>query len=222
MSNDVVRDIEMLIGGQLTPSEIVLLRGEMFARPARHSAKTRLPGSRQTVPLTEYAAGAHLAMLLTLRAAGAVRMRVIEKRGIESWTMKHRVLTEPVRRLSWPPESLEAKAQAALDSEITVNELLYRALAKTTTDGYTHTLDLIKDGLVERGLMTKEVKKILGFVVVSVEYGLTYQTAAAVRPDAAQRLSDLMTDCAQRQPDFHAILLKEIHYGISRRTTSSD
>ena len=206
------------------PSELVLLFGERFAgQGSMAKGKEELLTGAGTVATNDLGEAALLVALLSLEEAGLLRLEQRSVRWLLGLLTRKTVFA--VRTGSprpWPAGSIEPRLFAALGSgEMDVEDLVYHFFGDDAGWPKQYLLEMIKQGLVGRGLVQREeVKKMKVFT--STRDTLPESTRALLAgqsPDAARAL--VRAAEGRDGGEFIKALRKRIDAGFSRRTERS-
>jgi hypothetical protein len=212
--------------GPLAPSELVLLRGEQFARKVL-LGNVQLLHSDESVSITQLGEAILTAAFLACHEAGSVRLEVQQKKALFGLRSVDRLYASPGDpAVAWPASSLEQTIgelarHYAQDDNHDVRNLVYRWLAQDSVNPWQAAIERIKAGLAERGLLDRfDEKRLKIFTVTRYELPPATGSLAAAQPlEPVRRLLD---GCAKDRPAIWKLLTKEIKAAISARTEETD
>jgi hypothetical protein len=212
--------------GPLAPSELVLLRGDQFAKKTM-LGNVQLLHTDQSVSPAQLGEAILAAAFLACHEAGSIQLQVRQKKalfGLRQVDRLHAVPGDPA--VAWPAATLEATIgqlaqDSAKDDGLGIRDLVYRWLAQDSVNPWQVTIDRIKAGLAERGLLDRfDEKRLKIFTVTRYELPPATNELAARQPlELVRRLLD---SCAEERPAVWKLLSKEIKAAISARTEQSD
>lgn len=210
----------------LTPSEVVFLNGEQFAKKAM-LGNVDLLHSEEKVSLAQLAQAILATALLAGEAAGAIRLEVRERKamlGLRKVRDLFAVPTEPREKL--PEHSLEAVfADLALhlapQDKNDVYTLLYQWLREDAISPWNTTMELMKAGMADRGMLEATQEKKLKLFTVT-HYAFPERTSRLVKGQPAGPVKALLENCAHTRPEVWEKLEASIKKAIRARTESSD
>lgn len=187
----------------LAPSELLVLREEKLS--LKHTAEA-----------------AFAAAFLVNAQANAIRLDVRrEKKLFGLYSTEVLFIEKGPNRSEWPQYSIESKIVEIVNKEpAKVSDIVCMILNKKTKDADEHTLDIIKAGLRDRGLLEVEKVKYLK-VLTAHEYKLPSRTQELLERISISPLREVFSN-AQRQPHVWEILVKQIRSGINLCTEGPD
>jgi hypothetical protein len=212
--------------GPLAPSELVLLRGDQFAKKTM-LGNVRLLHTEESVSLVQLGEAILAAAFLACHEAGSIQLRVRPKKALFGLRRVDRLQAMPGDpAVAWPAATLEATIgrmvqDSARDDGLDIRDLVYRWLAQDSASPWQAAVDRIKAGLAERGLLNRfDEKRLKIFTVTRYELPPATDTLAAGQPlEPVRRLLEL---CAEERPAVWRLLAKEIGAAISARTEKPD
>jgi len=212
--------------GPLAPSELVLLHGEHFASKA-------LLGNVQLLHCEESVSAARLgeailaASFLACDEAGSIRLEARQKKAMLGLRKVDRLYAAPGDRdVAWPAASLEeALGQLAErydeDDSHEVRNLVYGWLAQDSGSPWQETIERIKAGLAERGLLDRIDEKRLKILTVT-RYELPPATGVLAAEQGWELVRQLLDRCQRERSAVWKLLVGELKSAIGARTESSD
>ena len=210
----------------LTPSEVVFLNGEQFAKKVM-LGNVDLLHSDEKVSLAQLAQAIVAAAILACEAAGAIRLEVRERKamfGLRKVRDLFAVPTEPREKL--PEHSLEATfadlaIHLAPKDNHDIYTMLYHWLREDAVTPWNTVMELLKAGMAERGMLdATEEKKLKIFTVT--HYAFPERTARLVRGQPAGPVKALLENCERTRPEVWEKLEASIKKAIRARTESTD
>lgn len=210
----------------LTPSEVVFLNGEQFAKKVMlgnvdllHSdEKVSLAQLAQTILATAFLAG---------EAVGAFRLEVRERKAMFGLRKVHELCAVPANpREKLPEHSLEATfAELALQSapqdKNDIFTILYHWLGEDAMSPWNTVMELLKKGMAERGMLDATQEKKLKIFTVT-HYALSERTARLVKGQSIGPVRALLDNCARIRPEVWEKLESSIKKAITARTESTE
>jgi hypothetical protein len=208
----------------LSPSEIVFLNAEQFARTARLGYKPL--GSEKTVVTNELARVVLTVALLALESVGEISLEYEEKKVL---MVKVRQLNvRPIKTMSGFPEpSVEGQLLSMVvqrgsgEKGIKVKDLVYRWIGGSDSTPHIRVLDRFMPNLEARGLLDQSKEKKLKIITV-VNYSLKEETRRYAQEADIGSIKSLLSICEQDRPDVWRQLTNEVKRAIEDRDSSSD
>jgi hypothetical protein len=206
----------------LTPSEVVFLKADAFAHPGGLFDKFKLLDTSIEVSKKELALNAYAAAFLGDELAGGTRLELRSKKVLMGLRSTQALYAEPCSgAVAWPQYSLEARLQLLarqLQAQKGRNEvinLVYAILGEDDEDPFTFAINVIRDGLGQRGLLEKvEEKRLKVFTVRSFRLP---ENTADMAADRAARAQELLAGCRDGKAELWSLLTSQIDHGIQRR-----
>lgn len=210
----------------LTPSEVVFLNGEMFAKKVL-LGNVDLLHSDEKVSLTQLGQAILATAVLACEEAGAFRLEVRERKGMLGLRKVRELFAVPADpRENLPEHSLEAilydlATRLALKENNDIYTMFYTWLREDASSPWNTAMELLKAGMAKRGMLdATEEKKLKIFTVT--RYAFPERTARLVKGQAVGPVKALLDNCARTQPEVWKLLESGIKKAISARTESSD
>jgi hypothetical protein len=210
----------------LTPSELVFLNGEMFAKKVM-VGNIELLHSSEKVSLNQLGQAILMTAFLACEQAGAFHLEVRERKAMLGLRKVRELFAVPANpRQKLPENSLEATffdlaAQMAGKDKNDVYTMVYTWLRQDVTSPWSTAMELIKAGMARRGLLdATEQKKLKIFTVT--QYTLAERTPRLVKGQSVDPVRALMDNCARTHPEVWKMLDASIKKAISARTESID
>lgn len=210
----------------LTPSEVVFLNGEQFAKKVM-MGNIDLLHSGEKVSLTQLGQAVVTTAFLAAEAAGAVRLEARERKAMLGLRKVKELFAVPSSgSVPLPENSLEAvfaglAARLAGKNDNDVRSIVYTWLRSDTTVPWSSAMDLFKAGMAERSVLeASEERKLKIFTVT--HYSLPERTARLMKGQPAQSVQALLNNCERTRPEVWKLLEQGIKKAISDRTESSD
>jgi hypothetical protein len=210
----------------LTPSEVVFLNGEMFAKKVM-LGNVDLLHSNEKVSLTQLGQTILDTAILACEEAGALRLDVRERKAMLGLRKVRELFAVPASpRENLPEHSLEATffdlaTRLAPQDKNDIYTMFYAWLREDAASPWNTALELLKAGMAERGMLDATEEKRLKIFTVT-HYTLPERTARLVKGQSVERVRALLENCARSRPEVWKILESSIKKAISARTESSD
>jgi hypothetical protein len=209
----------------MTPSELVLLNGELFAQKA-WIGNVRLLHAEAEVSATQLGRAMLAAAFLAADQAGSIHLEVRPKKAF-----LHKVdalFVDPGDpAIAWPEHSLENRLRTLAEAcrsnrqDADVVNLVYRLLREDSANPWQSTVELVKEGLAARGLLAKvQVRKLKVFV--STHYELSESTAALRLGQSIEPVRQLLEECERDRPGVWRLLVAGINKAIKQRTEQQE
>ena len=197
----------------LTPSEIILLHGDKFARTS--SAAVELWGwvGFNVNALTLAAA------FLANEQAGAVHLEVRQEKALFGLLRLDKLCAlRGDHRISWPAHSLESRMWPLAGNY--VSEIVADWLGGKYPSPWKEVGNRVRAELVSRGLLQKERKSGLKGLFAGESYVLPAETAALATQQSIEPIVELLETCRRTRPEVWRLLIEGINKGISKCTES--
>jgi len=210
----------------LTPSEMVFLNGEVFAKKVM-LGNVGLMHSDEKVSLTQLGQAILAAAVLACEQAGAFRLEVRERKAMLGLRKVRELFAIPADLGEKLPEnSLEAtlselaKRLAPKDNN-DIYTMFYTWLREDASSPWNTAMELLKAGMAQRGMLeTTEEKKLKIFTVTRYTY--PERTARLVKGQSVESVKALLDNCVRARPEVWKLIESGIKKAISARTESSD
>lgn len=209
----------------LTPSEVIMVRGDVFAPRAEGflTTKTRLINSDLPV-LTETLSRTILAAaLLANEGVGNLRFEEQERTGFFGRRYTALMALAAHMNYRWPPDTLEdALCRIVADSKpLKVRELVYKVLESSASEPGKIAPNVIQRGLAKRGLVAKAPMTLRDFVLTDSRYTAPQSTFGLATSQAIRSVQDMLSATEIARPALWAMLIAQIDDAVDRRTDRS-
>jgi hypothetical protein len=211
----------------LAPSEVVVLKGDLFAPSAGVLNSWKLVGTETKVSTPPLAQNMFAAAFLALEKAGDVRLEQGKKKVTFGLREVDTVLVIPNGQSThWPAGSFEAKILTSArnrqaSNSNTIKDIVYDALGQDASVVWSWALSLAHQGMASRGILGAEARKGL-LSSGQTQYTLTPATSAALTRANPAAIQQLLQSCAQGRPGLFQLLNNEIKVGLKSRQEASD
>jgi len=213
-------------GNPLTPSEVVFLNGEMFAKKVT-LGNVQLLHSDEKVSLNQLGQAILTVAILADEQAGAFRLEVQERKAMLGLRKVQKLFAVPANaREDLPEYSLEATlsdlaVRLKPEAKNDISTIIYTWLRKDTFSAWSTAMDLVKAGMGKRGLLeAQDVKKLKIFT--ETVYTLPERIVRLIKGQSVEPVKALLENCARTRPEVWKLLDSGIKKAISDRTESSD
>jgi hypothetical protein len=211
----------------LTPSELVLLNGERFAKKVM-LGNISLLHSDASVSVAQLGQAIFAAAFLANEQQGAFRLEPRKKKAMLGLRKVDVLYAIPgARDVIWPGPSLEADILALLarsqgdDDWGDISNIIYAWLKEDSSSPWQSAIDLIKSGMASRGLLEKfEEKKLKIFT--SIRYELPESTLNLSKQTSIEPVEALLRSCENSRPELWKLLTDQIKSAIKARTEQDD
>lgn len=210
----------------LTPSELVFLNGELFAKKVL-VGNIDLLHSNGKVSLAQLGQAILTAAFLACEAAGVLRLEVRERKAMLGLRKVRKLCAVPAEpRENLPEHSLEASfynlaIHLAQKNKNDIYSMVYTWLGQDATAPWNTALELLKAGMAKRGMLdASEQKKLKIFTVT--QYSLPERTARLAKGQSVEKVKAMLENCERSRPEIWKMLESNIKKAISARTESSD
>jgi len=210
----------------LTPSEMVFLNGELFAKKVM-LGNVDLLHSDEKVSIAQLGEAILATAMLACEQAGAIRLEVRERKGMLGLRKVRELFAVPTTpRENLPENSLEAvfydlAVNLAPQNKNDIYTMLYVWLRQDATAPWNTVMDLMKAGMAERGMLDATQEKKLKIFTVT-HYAYPEQTARLVKGQSAGPVKAMLENCERTRPEVWKMLEDAIKKAIRARTESSD
>ncbi|UCD97478.1 MAG: hypothetical protein JSV42_10910 [Chloroflexota bacterium] len=207
----------------ISPSELVLLNGEQFAKKVL-LGNIQLLHTDVSVSIAQLAQAMLTAAVLADEAAGNIHLDVRQGKAMFGLRKVNNLYANPTPQPNqWPQYSLESKlpeiATQLMNDEDShqVSNLIYAWLRQDSAQPWQSAIEMVKQGMAERGLLDRTEEKRLKVLTV-VNYSLPSTTAEMTRQLPVQPVKQLLDTCASSRQDIWGLLEKELKKAIKDRT----
>lgn len=211
----------------ISPSELVLLNGDQFAKKVM-LGNIKLLHTDASVSFSQLGQAILAAAVLANESSGNLRLEVRQEKATFGLRKVKRLYANPTpQQVEWPEYSLEYQlpeiAEHFKDDNDShqVSNLIYAWLRQDSSSPWQSTIEMVKSGLAERDLLEKTEEKKLKILTV-VNYSLPEKTATLARQYSVEPIKQLLNNCESRQKEIWELLVKEIKKAIKDRTEQDD
>jgi len=223
MSNDLTLDP----ANPLSPSELVLLNGDQFAKKVM-LGNIQLMHIEASVSVSQLGETILAAAVLAVDSIGNLQLDIRSEKAMLGLRKVKSLYGKPTFTPNdWPDYSLEAQlVQIAerLDREgesAKISDLVYIWLRQDASSPWQSTIEMVQAGLAERGLLeTSETTKLKVFTTVN--YSLPRTTVALAEQYSIEPVREMLTNCEKNQKEIWELLKKENKKAIKQRTEQDD
>lgn len=211
----------------LTPSELVLLNGERFAKKVM-LGNVKLLHSDASVSVAQLGQAILAAAFLANEGLGAVRLEKRKKKamfGLRKVDSLY-VLTG-VKDITWPAPSLESDILSLVphsqeDQERgEVSNIIYAWLREDSGSPWGSAIELVKSNMASRGMLDKIEEKKLK-ILTTTRYELPQGTMELGAQYPVDSVESLLKSCESGRPDLWKLLTDQIKSAIKSRTEQDD
>ena len=213
----------------ITPSELVLLNGDQFAKKAM-IGNTKMLHNDASVAVDQLGRAMIEAAVIASDHVGGIQLDIRQKKAMMGLRKVNGLFADPKdHSVSWPEGSLEAAIHdlaARLKNgkeKNEVEEILYVWLEQDSTSPYQSTIEKVKAGMARRGLLD-EVKEKKMKIFTVVKYELPESTRSLSANQSVDAVAQFLNECQSARPDVWKLLEKQVKSAVRKRTesTSSD
>lgn len=207
-------------GAKLAPSEAVLLYADRFSTPLGPAwfGREKLLRTEGYVSSAELSCAVWMAALLSLESMGCIRFNIHPKVSLLPGRDGDQALSVALLPscFNLPLRCLERRICRTLSHESSqLDSLVYRLLEQEGWQSRFDTLRLVKDGLLERGLLTIKQARRLG-PLGSADYKLVRRTLTMVPGEGLEEISVLLNSTEIVRPAPLSDLRGQIGKGLAR------
>ena len=206
-----------------TPSELVLLNGQLFAEKA-WVGNVSLLHTEAKVSATQLGQAMFAAAFLAADQAGSISLEVRQKKVLMGLGKADALFADPGDpAIPWPEPSLEGRLHGLAErwqqnkGQSEVANVLYSLLGQDSLNPWQEAVDLVKAGLAARGLLRKVEERKLKILVFS-HYELPESTSAMLLAQPVESVQQLLAGCKSSRPQVWKLLMAGINKAVQRRT----
>lgn len=211
----------------LTPSELVLLNGEHFAKKVM-LGNIKLLHTDASVSISQLAQAILATAVLADEFSGNLRLEVRQEKAMFGLRKVRKLYANSTPHpVEWPQYSLESQLPQIAerfkneDGSHQVSNLIYAWLRQDSSSPWQSTIEMVKSGLAERDLLEKTEQTRLRILTV-VNYSLPESTASMATQLPIEPMKQLLENCESYRQDIWDLLVKEIKKAIKDRTEQDD
>jgi redox-regulated HSP33 family molecular chaperone len=209
---------------QFAPSELVLLNGEKFAKKVL-AGNVQLLHSQEKVSVAQLGQAMLAAAFLANERSGNIRLETRQKKAMLGLRKVTGLQVLPVSVTpAWPEHSFEAQIYSLVEhlgQHNEVNDVVYAWLGQDSGNPWNSVIELVKEGMAERGLLERSEEKKLK-IFTSVKHELPQSTANQAAQEPITSIQQLLAENERDRRELWDLLVKEIKKGIKDRTEQSD
>lgn len=214
-------------GHPISPSELVLLKGDQFAKKVM-MGNIKLLNSEASVSVSQLGQAILAVAVLAAEAAGNLQLEVRQGKAMFGLRKVKNLYANPTPTpVEWPKYSLEAQLPPIAErfkndqESHEVSNLIYSWLRQDSSSPWQSTIEMIKSGLAERGLLdTSEETKLKVFTVTN--YSLPQDTASLAAEQPIEPVKQLLANCENDRREIWDLLVKQFKSAIKARTEQDD
>ena len=214
-------------GHPISPSELVLLKGDQFAKKVM-MGNIKLLNSEASVSVSQLGQAILAVAVLAAEAAGNLQLEVRQGKAMFGLRKVKNLYANPTPTpVEWPKYSLEAQLPPIAErfkndqESHEVSNLIYSWLRQDSSSPWQSTIEMIKSGLAERGLLdTSEETKLKVFTVTN--YSLPQDTASLAAEQPIEPVKQLLVNCENDRREIWDLLVKQLKSAIKARTEQDD
>jgi len=214
-------------GHPISPSELVLLKGDQFAKKVM-MGNIKLLNSEASVSVSQLGQAILAVAVLAAEAAGNLQFEVRQGKAMFGLRKVKNLYANPTPTpVEWPKYSLEAQLPPIAErfkndqESHEVSNLIYSWLRQDSSSPWQSTIEMIKSGLAERGLLdTSEETKLKVFTVTN--YSLPQDTASLAAEQPIEPVKQLLVNCENDRREIWDLLVKQFKSAIKARTEQDD
>lgn len=211
----------------LSPSELVFLNGEAFAKKAR-LGNMQLLNTDASVSISQLGQAILSAAFLANEKIGASNLETYQKKALFGLRKGTSLSVRPGKSSAdWPAGSIEAELLSLalsrhMSGESTdVTDLIYIWLRQDTRDPWKTVLEILQSVMADRGLLNRHQEKKLK-IFTTTHYSLAGETASLADKAMIGPIQQIISTCERERPEIWNLLTKHIKKAISARTEQDD
>jgi len=208
----------------LTPSELVYLNGEQYAKK-RMINNVKLLHADLSVSASELAYAMLATAFLASETEGALRLVVGKRKALLG--SRDELCAEPGPAGNiWPKPSIESNLidtinKTAPRDTCFVSTLVYNLLSADSSSPGADIVNLSKPYMARRRLIIEEEKKTLA-IFTTYTYTLPPATLQGARQFPMERINQMLNTARQTRPELWKMLIAGLKSGIAQRVERED
>ncbi|MFC1922387.1 hypothetical protein ACFLY4_03775 [Chloroflexota bacterium] len=214
-------------GNPISSSELVLLRGDQFAKKVM-IGNIKLLHTDASVSISQLGQAILAAAVLAAEAAGNLQLEVRKGKAMFGLRKVKNLYANPTPTpVEWPKYSLEAQLPPIAErfkndqDSHEVSNLIYAWLRQDSSSPWQSAIEMVQSGLAERGLLdTSEETKLKVFT--KINYSLPESTASLAAEQPIEPVKQLLANCENDRREIWDLLVKQIKSAIKARTEQDD
>ncbi|MES0361974.1 MAG: hypothetical protein ABUK20_13720 [Anaerolineales bacterium] len=214
-------------GNPISSSELVLLRGDQFAKKVM-IGNIKLLHTDASVSISQLGQAILAAAVLAAEAAGNLQLEVRQGKAMFGLRKVKNLYANPTPTpVEWPKYSLEAQLPPIAErfkndqDSHEVSDLIYAWLRQDSSSPWQSAIEMVQSGLAERGLLdTSEETKLKVFT--KINYSLPESTASMAAEQPIEPVKQLLANCENDRREIWDLLVKQIKSAIKARTEQDD
>jgi hypothetical protein len=214
-------------GQPLSPSELVLLNGEKFAKKVM-MGNTQLMHREASVSSAQLGQAILACTILALEFSGNLQLEVRQEKALFGLRKVANLYGNPTpKTVEWPEPSLESQLLQVADhlkekdDSNQVTNIIYAWLREDSGAPWQTTIELVKSCMAQRGMLkTVEEKRLKVFT--QTRYELPESTKSLANQLPVQPIQQLLSNCESYRKDIWDLLVKQIKKAIKDRTEQRD
>lgn len=207
----------------ITPSELVLLNGERFAKKVMFG-NLKLLHTDASVSAAQLGQTILAAAFLANEKIGAIRFDKRKKKAMLGLRKVESLYAVPgVKNIIWPAPSLEADILSLVgrfkDDEVMseVSKIVYTWLGEDSGSPWGSAVELVKSHMASRDLLDGIEEKKLK-ILTTTRYELPQSTADLSREYPVEPVESLLKTTESGRPDLWKLLNDQLNSAIKART----
>jgi len=204
----------------LTPSETVLLFGDRFVKKSMFGEKLMLADMK--VSIGDLAETMMTAGILASQARGFVTLNIEKGKALFGLMKTEKLkISRGKNTPDWPQQSFEARLLNTLgNNEMELDDLIIAYIGGIAASPESDFVAQVKGELAQRGIITAEVKKVLG-LSVGVNTSVTPQQRARIEQNGSGDVTALIANAEKTQPEILKKIKSSVSSAFSNRTQQS-
>lgn len=214
-------------GNPISSSELVLLRGDQFAKKVM-IGNIKLLHTDASVSISQLGQAILAAAVLAAEAAGNLQLEVRQGKAMFGLRKVKNLYANPTPTpVEWPKYSLEAQLPPIAErfkndqDSHEVSNLLYAWLRQDSSSPWQSAIEMVQSGLAERGLLDSSEETKLK-VFTKINYSLPESTASMAAEQPIEPVKQLLANCENDRREIWDLLVKQIKSAIKARTEQDD
>lgn len=211
----------------LSASELVLLNGDKFAKKVM-MGNIQLMHTEASVSVAQLGQAILAAAVLAVESTRNLQLEVRQKKATFGLRKVTKLYGDPTPHpVEWPDYCLESQLLQIADQlkqkdgSNQVTNMIYAWLREDSGSPWQTTIELVKSGMAQRGLLEAYEEKSLKIFTVT-RYSLPDSTKSLAAQLPIQPVQQLLSNCEGNRKDVWDLLIKQIKKAIKDRTEQSD
>ena len=203
----------------LTPSETVLLFGDRFVKKAMLGERLILADVK--VNVSDLAETMMTAGILASHERGFIRLSIEKGKALFGLIKTEKLkIARGDRQADWPSQSFEGGLLSLLGNEpVDLDDLVIAYIGGQSSVPQHDFIARVKGNLATRGIVTAEIKKVLG-LSIGLNVLLTVAQRTRIEQAGSSDVTALLANAEKSQPEIVKKVRSNVSAAFSNRTES--